>query len=115
MEYALLFHTSEERFAAIPPAERQVRLAEMMDWTNRLREAGVFRSSFRMASKSSSTCVRGDGARLLVTDGPFAESKEYLGGFCIIEVPDLDAALAWAKRCPIARAGTVEVRPKYAA
>jgi hypothetical protein len=59
--------------------------------------------------------VRGDGARLLVTDGPFAESKEYLGGFCIIEVRDLDAALAWAKRCPIARAGTVEVRPKYAA
>jgi hypothetical protein len=113
MEYALLFHTSEDRFAGIPAAERAARVAEMMDWTNRLRAEGVFRSSFRLASKSSSTCVRGDGARMLVTDGPFAESKEYLGGFCVIEVPDLDAALAWAKRCPIARAGTVEVRPQH--
>ncbi len=62
---------------------------------------------------ATATTVRVRNGKLSVTDGPFAETKEILGGFLLIEVADLDAALAWARRCPISRAGTVEVRPEH--
>lgn len=115
MKYALLFHSPENTLETRTPSEREAWFAEMRAWMQELERAGVFRVGLRLASASSGTCVRGDGAGLLVTDGPFADTKEYLGGFVLVECDDLDAALAWARRCPIVRIGTVEVRPQHPA
>jgi hypothetical protein len=112
MQYALLFY-STDRFSELPPALREDWLAQIRAWMDAAREAGVLRSAFRLAPASSATSVRYDGDAALITDGPFAETKEMLAGFALLECPDLDAALAWARRCPLARAGTVEVRPQH--
>ncbi len=73
----------------------------------------MLRGGLRLAPVQTATSVRHDGDEVLITDGPFAETKEILGGFALIDVADLDAALGWAKRCPLSRAGTVEVRPQH--
>ena len=112
MQYALLFYTPDG-FSELAPAVRESWLDQMRAWMNAAREAGVLRSGFRLAPATSATSVRYDGDEALITDGPFAETKEMLGGFALLECPDLDAALVWAKRCPLARAGTVEVRPQH--
>jgi len=89
---------------------------EVRDWLEydrRVREAGVFVSGESLADLVTATTVRvgPDGERSVV-DGPFAETREVLGGFYVIDVPDLDAALDWAARCPGARGGgSVTVRP----
>jgi hypothetical protein len=112
MQYALLFYTTET-FDSLPPAERQDWLAQMAAWRKTLSDAGVLRGALRLAPSATATSVRRDGDELLVTDGPFAETKEILAGFMLVDCPDLDAALAWARRCPISRIGTVEVRPEH--
>jgi len=117
MQYALLFYNPS--LALIPPAEREATLAktlaEMARWREELQSAGVFRTSLRLAPVETATSLRRDGNQLLVTDGPFAETRESLGGLVVIECADLDAALGWAKRCPIVQIGTVEVRPEWGA
>jgi len=112
MQYALLFYTTET-FDSLPSAERQDWLAQMNAWRQSLADAGVLRGGLRLAPSATATSVRRDGDELLVTDGPFAETKEILGGFMLLECADLDAALAWARRCPISKIGTVEVRPEH--
>lgn len=113
MLYALLFYQTGEPLAERPPAERDAWFAEMRAWRAELDRAGVFRSSLRLAQPAAAASLRKHGAELLVTDGPFAETKEFLGGFVAIECESLDAAVAWARRCPITRIGTIEVRPEY--
>ena len=117
MQYALLFYNPP--LETIPASEREYRvgavLADMMVWRKELEGAGVFRTSLRLAGVDAATSLRGKGADVLVTDGPFAETKEILGGLVVIECSDLDQALAWARRCPIVRIGTVEVRPEFGA
>ena len=86
------------------------------DWVaydKQVRDAGVFVSGESLADLVTATAVRVNGAgEPVVTDGPFAETREVLGGFYVIDVPDLDAALDWAARCPGARGtGSVVVRP----
>jgi hypothetical protein len=115
VQYALLFHTTENALDARAPSEREAWFAEMIAWRKELEAAGVFRASLRLADRAATTCVRRDGPALLVTDGPFADTKEYLGGFTLLDCPDLDAALAWARRCPVVAIGTVEVRPQHPA
>jgi hypothetical protein len=85
---------------------------DWMTFDKEVREAGVFVYGESLADLVTATTVRvsPDGRRT-VTDGPFAETREVLGGFCVIDVPDLDAALDWAARCPGARDGAVVVRP----
>jgi hypothetical protein len=85
------------------------------DWTaydKEVKEEGIFVSGESLADLVTATTVRvgADGART-VTDGPYAETRELLGGFYVIDVPDLDVALDWAARCPGARDGSVVVRP----
>ena len=111
MQYALLFYTTET-FDSLPPSERQDWLAQMNTWRKSLADAGVLRGGLRLAPSATATSVRRDGDELLVTDGPFAETKEILGGFMLLECADLDAALVWARRCQISKIGTVEVRPE---
>lgn len=85
---------------------------DWMTYDKEVKEAGIFVSGESLADLVTATTVRvaEDGTRS-VTDGPFAESREVLGGFYVIDVPDLDAALDWAARCPGARDGSVVVRP----
>jgi hypothetical protein len=81
------------------------------DYGNWLTERGLFRAGEPLAPTSSATTVRVQGGQRLVTDGPFAETKEVLGGYYIIECDDLDTAIDAAARCPGARFGSMEVRP----
>ena len=110
MQYALLFYNPDTQ---PDPAVVRERLAQMGQWMKALTDAGVLRGGLRLAPAAAATSVRHDGDEALITDGPFAETKEILGGFTLIDVADLDAALAWAKRCPLSRGGTVEVRPQH--
>ena len=112
MQYALLFYTTET-FDLLAPAARADWLAQMAAWRQSLADAGVLRGGLRLAPSSTATSLKSDGDEMLITDGPFAETKEILAGFMLIDCGDLDAALAWARRCPIARIGTVEVRPEH--
>ncbi|MEU4578336.1 YciI family protein [Nonomuraea sp. NPDC023979] len=85
---------------------------DWMAYDKEVRDAGIWVSGESLADMVTATTVRvgADGERT-VTDGPFAETRELLGGFYVIDVPDLDAALDWAARCPGARDGSVVVRP----
>jgi hypothetical protein len=117
MQYALLFYNPP--LSELPEAERETRvaamLAEMRVWHEELTRAGVYRTGLRLAPVETATSLRAEAGRVLVLDGPFAETKEILGGLALLECKDLDEALRWARRCPIVRIGTVEVRPEWAA
>jgi hypothetical protein len=82
-----------------------------MSYTQGLHEAGVFVSGEALQGNETATLLRVREGETQLTDGPYAEAKEYLGGYYVIEAPDLDAALAWAAKVPNASYGTVEVRP----
>lgn len=111
MRYALLLHNEELEPADIPQAELESFQAAFNAYAKSLDAAGVLVAAEILGpSALTSTVTVRDGA-LNVQDGPFAESKEMLAGVFVIDVPDLDAALAWAEKCPGAQYGTVEVRP----
>ena len=76
-------------------------------YTEALQASGALKGGNALHPTTSATTVRGEG----VLDGPFSETKEQLGGYYLVDVPDLDAALQWAKRCPGAQFGAIEVRP----
>jgi hypothetical protein len=117
MLYALLFYNPPH--TTIPEPEREAvvarGVAEMTAWYEELRSAGVLRSGLRLAPVDAATSLRDEGGEVVVTDGPFAETKEILGGLVLIECAGLDEALAFARRCPIVQFGTVEVRPEWGA
>jgi hypothetical protein len=86
-------------------------LAAYRAYTEAMRQAGVLASSDRLKPSTTASTVRVANGKTKVLDGPYVEVKEQLGGYYMIEVPDLDAALSWAARCPGAGHGAVEVRP----
>jgi hypothetical protein len=95
-----------------PPPEEAPRAFEQVDELNaELQSTGVWVFAGGLQPATSATVVREEGGEVLVTDGPFTESKEHIGGFWIIEVDDLDAALAWAAKATKACGAPVEVRP----
>ncbi len=113
MKYMLLIATnpanleSPEGQALMPDIlARHTKLAQ------ELNAAGVAWSGARLQSAGSATTVRTDGSAQTLHDGPFAETKEHLGGYYLIDVPDLDSAIAWAKKIPMPGKGSVEVRPQ---
>jgi hypothetical protein len=111
MQYMLAIY-GDERAAENAPREQTTEIVNAyMAYTKSLQEAKVLIGSNRLRPTSAATTVRTVDGQTKVLDGPFAETKEQLGGYYLIDVPDLDAALSWAKRCPAARYGTVEVRP----
>jgi hypothetical protein len=108
MQYALMIYATPGYIDALPETEREQVYAEF----RALAEDERCVSSVRLQGGETATCVRVDGGRTLMTDGPFADTKEVLGGLAIIEAADLDEALELAARVPAARiGGTVEVRP----
>ncbi|MCI0155130.1 hypothetical protein KNO15_00235 [Leifsonia shinshuensis] len=96
----------------IPEPEVLAAIGEDLDRLNdEMRAAGAWVFSNGLLPAASATVLRPDGDEVLVTDGPFAEGKEHLGGFTIVDVPDLDAALAWGRRLAVASTLPIEVRP----
>ncbi len=115
MQYTLMFYMGSDEFAARTHPERQKAFwAAFMPYMKAIRDAGIFVFGVGLQPPETATTVRlSDGVRL-VQDGPYADTKEQLGGFTIIDVPDLDTALDWAARYPAGPAGIVEVRPNLA-
>lgn len=114
MKYLLLLHSDESGFAALSDAQRHEGVAAYAAYTEALRKAGVLVGSDRLQPVSTATTVRIENGKTRVLNGPYAESKEQLGGYYLIDTPDLDGALSWAARCPGASHGTIEVRPVWA-
>jgi len=113
MKYMLLIYSDETAFQAIPPGDREQAVAAYMAYTEALTKAGVLLSGNRLRPASAATTVRVADGKTQVLDGPYSEAKEQLGGYYLIEAPDLDAAIGWAARCPGANFGTIEVRPVW--
>lgn len=113
MEYMLLIHADPAGFAALSDADRHAVMAAYSAYTEALTEAGLIRGSHRLKPADLSTTVRVRQGKTEVLDWPFIETREQLGGYFLIDVPDLDAALSWAARCPGASHGSVEVRPVW--
>ena len=111
MQYMLLIHSAERDPTTMPPAEMQSLLGAYRAYTEAMKEAGVWVSGEPLKSAASGTTVRVRDGKTQVLDGPYAEAKEQLAGYYLIDTPDLDGALAWAARCPGAGYGTMEVRP----
>jgi hypothetical protein len=111
MQYMLTIYADEAGFTKMTPEEQQKGLAAYMAYSEALTKAGAMKASGRLRPSSTATRVRLVDGQRSVLDGPFIESKEQLGGYFLIDVPDLDAAIGWAARCPGAAHGTVEVRP----
>jgi hypothetical protein len=111
MKYMLLVHHDEESFRKHPEAERQSLLQESVQLAQQLHASGCYVAAAPLHPSSETACVRVRDGKPLVTDGPFAETREQLGGYFLIKAKDLDEAISIAARIPGARIGTVEVRP----
>jgi hypothetical protein len=114
MKYMLLIYSNESEWQPLPKTELDERLAAYQAYTQALTQSGVVVASDRLRPASSATTVRVASSKTNVMNGPYAETREQLGGFYMIDVPDLDAALSWAARCPGASYGAIEVRPVWA-
>ena len=108
MKYALLVHQSQEHF---DQRDNVARMAAGKAYGEALQAAGIFVGGAGLESPQAATTVSIRDGKRQVHDGPYAETKEFLGGFGIIDVPDLDTALEWAARHPAAAYACVEVRP----
>jgi hypothetical protein len=110
-EYVLLNYQPVEN-----PRSREDMAAEYQlwqDWMQELKDAGLFRDNRGLRGVDAATTVRMRDGRRQITDGPFAETKEYLGGYFLIEADDLDTALEYAAKMPVSAYGSVEVRPVW--
>jgi hypothetical protein len=114
MQYMLLIYQNEKLGADVPEARQQEVFAEWMSYSEDMKKAGVMKAGDPLQPVATATSVRVRGGKRTTTDGPFAETKEQLGGYYLIECKDLDEAIRWAEKCPAARDGTVEVRPVMA-
>lgn len=111
MQYLLLLYANESEWDKLTPAQQEQGVAAYEAYRRALKEAGALVGANRLRNASSATTVRIKDGKTQVLNGPYADSREQLGGYFLIEAPDLDAALSWAARCPGASHGTVEVRP----
>jgi hypothetical protein len=107
----MLFYQPPEHFISRSNEEDDAFWEPWRAYVKALDEAGVRVGGAPLQPESTGTTVRVKGGQRLVQDGPYANTKEQLGGFIILELPSLDAALEWAARCPTAADGVVEVRP----
>lgn len=114
MQYLLLLHSNEAGWSTMTQAQQAEGMAAYNAFTEALKKAGALAGSNRLQPISAATTVRVANGKTQVLNGPYADSKEQLGGYYLIDVPDLDAAISWAARCPGASHGVVEVRPVWA-
>ena len=113
MQYVLLIYGNEAGMQAASKADTEKMIAAYGAYTEAIKKAGVWAGSNRLRPTTSASTVRVADGKSKVLDGPYAETKEQLAGYYLIDVPDLDAALSWAARCPGASHGSVEVRPVW--
>ena len=113
MQYILMLYVNEAGWPKLTKSEQEQGMAAYVAYNEALTKAGVFKGAGRLQPSSNSTTVRIANGKAQVLDGPYADSKEQVGGYYLIDVPDLDAALSWAARCPAAGHGVVEVRPVW--
>src|SRR5262249_3384389 len=111
MQYLLLIYDSEADWAKMSPADQGSIYQEYGQFTKEITEKGKFVGGHQLQPIASATTVRVRNGKRVVTDGPFAETKEQLGGFYLVDAKDLDEAIALAARIPSARMGSIEVRP----
>jgi hypothetical protein len=111
MQYMLLIYDDETLWQTRSEAEGAKIMQEYFAYTTDLQKSGAFVAGAPLQPTQSATAVRVRDGQDLVTDGPFAETKEQLGGYYLIDVETLDEALEWARKIPGARSGTIEVRP----
>jgi hypothetical protein len=111
MQYAMLIYETPEAFARRENDDADPYLGAWRAYHKSLVEAGIYRGGNPLHLPETGTTVRLKDGRRHIQDGPYADTKEQLAGFAILELPSLDAALEWAARCPAAAAGAVEVRP----
>jgi len=110
MQYMLLIYGNEAGMLSAPKDMVEQMMAAYGAYTEAMKKAKVYIGGERLKPTSTASSVRAPGGKTKVLDGPFAETKEQLGGYYIIDVPGLDEALKWAAKCPGAQHGTIEVR-----
>ena len=111
MQYLLLIYQNEAEFGKLDPAGRQKVSAEYGAYTQSIVQSGNFKAGDGLQPTTTATTVRVRDGKTLTTDGPFAETREQLAGYYLVEAKDLDTALAIAARIPGAKTGSIEVRP----
>lgn len=111
MQYMFLIYGDEKAYESLSPAAMGDVMKAFGAYTDALLAAGVLRGGSELAPVRSATTVRVRSSKLDVTDGPFAETKEQLGGYYLVDCANLDEAIAWAGKCPGAEFGSVEIRP----
>jgi hypothetical protein len=111
MQYLLLIYSEEKKIASMSQSELGQMMNEFNAFTKSIKDNGNLRAGERLQPTSTATSVRVREGKTLTTHGPFAETREQLGGYYVIEAKDLDEATAIAARIPGARHGTIEVRP----
>ena len=111
MQYLLLIYDNEAKMGALPPDEFGKLFADYGKFTNEIRESGNYIGGNPLQPVKTATTVRIRDGKQSVTDGPFAETKEQLGGYYLVEAKDLDEAISLAARVPSSKYGSIEVRP----
>jgi hypothetical protein len=111
MQYLLLIYRNEAELGKMTPEDRQKMSAEYGSYTQSIIASGNFKAGDGLQPTTTATTVRVRDGKTMTTDGPFAETREQLGGYYLVEAKDLDAAIGMAARIPGARDGSIEVRP----
>jgi len=112
MQYMLLIYGDEKVWGTMSEAEIHKTLQAYRSFSQELAAAGALRAGSELAPVATATTVRVRNGKALTTDGPFAETKEQLGGYYLIDVPNLDEAIKWAAKIPSALHGSIEIRPQ---
>lgn len=115
MQYILMAYVNEAGWSTLTKTQQEQGIAAYQSYMEALTKTGVVKGSNRLQRSSAATTVRMADGTPQVLDGPYADSKEQLGGYFLIDVADLDTAISWASRCPAASHGVVEVRPLWSA
>lgn len=113
MQFILMTYVNESGWTDLTKAQQEQGVAAYVAYSQAMTKAGVLKGSNRLKPSSAATTVRIADGKSQVLDGPYADTKEQFGGYFLIDVADLDAAIAWAARCPAAAHGVVEVRPVW--
>jgi hypothetical protein len=127
MKYMLMLYADEKAGAEIPPEQMAEAMQTLAAYQAALTKAGAFIATSALMPTWEARTIRmeggeiveqhgtflNEGGELRVHDGPYAETREQLGGYYIIEAPDMDAAIAWARKCPAAQWGPIEIRPYH--
>ncbi len=111
MKYALLLYSDPSASPAYGTPEMDAEMQQWFQFTEELQASGNHLGGEALTPTETATTVRVRDGKTITADGPFAETKETLGGFYLLEAPDLDAAVAWAEKIPLVPYGPVEVRP----